>query len=801
MWVSEPCPGKPLGGAAVIFSDTSCKDAKADTCRYPNMAEPLYRTYSAEDMCGPPANQAGARAFIDPGYIYNAVMTGLEPSRRYFYRVGCYDAPRGWHAEHPSHATAGWGFPAGSMMSEEMSFVAAPWTQKETSVTLIAYADSGVTAQLGNAHSTMGAPERVNAAIAQEVAAGRAGMVVHMGDLSYADGRGFMWEQWGAMTQAISSAVPFMVTVGNHEYTHQASLVVALTAPGAANRVEYQARAAAFGPELTAWKGGGEALVGQVVRAEGWFFKGPTQTDDFCRRHLPDAEELVQGRLLYENRVVLVEAGNCGYARKVKVAQLFGAAGAIVFGDDDTLPHWTAMPHEPAIKAGAPEWTDEVSIPSVYIARKDGLDLLQWVDDHSAWSQEVRVVVRSSKELQLNDPSLAGAAGEAGHEAANSGYHPAWGNYGDDSRGECGVPFAQRFSMPDQFGGNGNFWYSFEYGPVRLVAISTEHDLGVGSAQRVWLEKTLADVDRSVSPWVVVMMHRSIYGRTESAKEQKVSNHLQQALEPLFRRYHVNVVLSGHEHRYLRTAPVYMDLNMATTRGGFGSTYAMVGTGGAKLQYRARDEVHNHFYCVGGVHPMRRCRACAGSGGDGTGYVCRDSERCCSFQLDDNDEGYYKHCGLCERINATGPGHWTASSRAGARDALRWGWQRKMLSDFGFLRVTASELSLRLEFVQTLDVFHTPTVDRHGRSLHLAPGVKAGCKESCANEMVPDGHVMDSLVLRRMEDGSLHAEDSEVGGLQDKWLDAGRDDAGADKDGGERGLGDAVASDYIKVRD
>ena len=44
---------------------------------------------------------------------------------------------------------------------------------------------------------------------------------------------------------------------------------------------------------------------------------------------------------------------------------------------------------------------------------------------------------------------------------------------GAGSRGECGVPFAQRFHMPTKFGGNGNFWYSFEYGPVRVVTIST----------------------------------------------------------------------------------------------------------------------------------------------------------------------------------------------------------------------------------------------------------------------------------------------------------------------------------------
>eukprot|EP00960_Hanusia_phi_P062054 765030-Hanusia_phi.AAC.2 len=45
----------------------------------------------------------------------------------------------------------------------------------------------------------------------------------------------------------------------------------------------------------------------------------------------------------------------------------------------------------------------------------------------------------------------------------------------------------------------------------------------------------------------------------------------------------------------------------------FGVTYAVVGTGGARLVYRARDEVHRHFYCVGGLFHMRRCGPCTSS--------------------------------------------------------------------------------------------------------------------------------------------------------------------------------------------
>jgi len=342
MWVNEKCPGKPLGGPAVIFSEESCKDSKARTCRYPHTVQPLYRTYSAEDMCGPPANIVGAQNFMDPGYIYDALMTGLEPGRRYYYRVGCQDAPDGWHNEYLSHATTGWGYPAGSMMSEEMSFVAAPWTKRQSTVRFIAYSDSGITTHQGSSRTTWGAPERVNAAIAKEVEAGQVGMVVHMGGLAYADGRSYMWEQWGALTQAIASSVPYMVAVGNHEYTHLPSIVITLTSPAAADQVQYNALPAAFGAQLKKWHD--SKLHGCVVRAGGNYFKGSNLTDDFCLTDLPDAEQLMQGRLLYKDKLVLVEAGTCGYARKVKVAQLFGASAVIILMMTASCQHGLPCP-------------------------------------------------------------------------------------------------------------------------------------------------------------------------------------------------------------------------------------------------------------------------------------------------------------------------------------------------------------------------------------------------------------------------------------------------------------------------
>lgn len=46
-------------------------------------------TYSAADLCGPPATSFG---WADPGQLHAALMTGLKPSRRYYYQYGSVSA-------------------------------------------------------------------------------------------------------------------------------------------------------------------------------------------------------------------------------------------------------------------------------------------------------------------------------------------------------------------------------------------------------------------------------------------------------------------------------------------------------------------------------------------------------------------------------------------------------------------------------------------------------------------------------------------------------------------------------------
>lgn len=43
------------------------------------------QTYTRAEMCGPPANTSG---WGDPGLLHFALMSGLQPSTRYYYIVG-----------------------------------------------------------------------------------------------------------------------------------------------------------------------------------------------------------------------------------------------------------------------------------------------------------------------------------------------------------------------------------------------------------------------------------------------------------------------------------------------------------------------------------------------------------------------------------------------------------------------------------------------------------------------------------------------------------------------------------------
>jgi predicted MPP superfamily phosphohydrolase len=96
------------------------------------------------------------------------------------------------------------------------------------------------------------------------------------------------------------------------------------------------------------------------------------------------------------------------------------------------------------------------------------------------------------------------------------------------------------------FNMGGRRYYSFLKGDVEFFALdSTKMD----AAQLAWLEVNL---QASTAHWKVAFFHHPLYS---SGKRHGSEMKLRAALEPLFTRFGVQVVFSGHDHFYERIQP------------------------------------------------------------------------------------------------------------------------------------------------------------------------------------------------------------------------------------------------------
>ncbi|KAI9912619.1 hypothetical protein PsorP6_006201 [Peronosclerospora sorghi] len=170
--------------------------------------------------------------------------------------------------------------------------------------------------------------------------------------------------------------------------------------------------------------------------------------------------------------------------------------------------------------------------------------------------------------------------------ALSSGWHPEGGNFYDDSHGECGVPFARRFHMPPAMTNTANppFWYSFRVGLTHHVVLSSEHRCTVGAPMRVWLEQEFHEnVNRNVTPWLVVHLHRPLYCSEKFDSDHAVAKLLRACLEDLLFVNNVDLVFSGHYHAYERTCPVFHGKCRERDGVALAPTHIMIGSGGAEL--------------------------------------------------------------------------------------------------------------------------------------------------------------------------------------------------------------------------
>lgn len=102
----------------------------------------------------------------------------------------------------------------------------------------------------------------------------------------------------------------------------------------------------------------------------------------------------------------------------------------------------------------------------------------------------------------------------------------------------------QRFYA--NFNMNGEEYYNFRKGNVSFYALNSNY---MDKKQLAWLEEKLKG---DASDWKVAFFHHPPYS---SGGAHGSSSSLREVVEPLFLRYGVNVVLSGHEHFYERVRP------------------------------------------------------------------------------------------------------------------------------------------------------------------------------------------------------------------------------------------------------
>jgi len=139
--------------------------------------------------------------------------------------------------------------------------------------------------------------------------------------------------------------------------------------------------------------------------------------------------------------------------------------------------------------------------------------------------------------------------------------YPDSGAYynGTDSGGECGVPYEHYLAMPTP--GTDKPWYSFNYGNIHFLLMSTEHEFHDKSEQYEFLVNDLKNVNRTQTPWVIFAGHRPMYIDSTNDKQPDgdlvVAKLLRKELEDVLRKHKVDLALWGHHHSYQRTCPVY----------------------------------------------------------------------------------------------------------------------------------------------------------------------------------------------------------------------------------------------------
>ncbi len=159
--------------------------------------------------------------------------------------------------------------------------------------------------------------------------------------------------------------------------------------------------------------------------------------------------------------------------------------------------------------------------------------------------QQWEWALTKQKDIMLNVPFMTTPGN---HEAASNDYN-------------------SRFNHPIKNGGynESGAYYSFNYQGSHFISLNTndtinteEFSRGLSDSQITWLENDLKAAQES--DFIIVMMHKGIYDAGGHCSNLDGADYdiacLREQLSPLFSKYHVDLVLQGHDHLYSRSYPL-----------------------------------------------------------------------------------------------------------------------------------------------------------------------------------------------------------------------------------------------------
>ena len=105
------------------------------------------------------------------------------------------------------------------------------------------------------------------------------------------------------------------------------------------------------------------------------------------------------------------------------------------------------------------------------------------------------------------------------------------------------MPYAESHS-------SSNLYYSFDLPSIHVIMLGSYTDFDAKSDQYKWLQSDLARVDRTKTPWLIVLLHAPWYNTNEAHQGEGES--MRKAMESLLYNARVDLVLAGHVHAYER---------------------------------------------------------------------------------------------------------------------------------------------------------------------------------------------------------------------------------------------------------